>query len=159
MNIYFKGYELTFELNKVVKQTGVCSKIGNSDKHIFMADFDNIALENVKKQLLNIQNYYVLSDVVILESSKNNYHAYSYVARDFNEICKMLLDLPDVDETFFRLGVARGYWTLRISDRKNSKITKVYTLLSRKSYEMSPLDLMITEYITMNLGDKPKEHS
>lgn len=48
---------------------------GYSDKNTVMFDFDNISLEDVRHCCNLVMEYYHLGGYVILESSKNHYHA------------------------------------------------------------------------------------
>ena len=94
------------------------SSLTQDNKHIFMADFDNITARDVIKELLKLQNDYDLSHVFVIKSR----HGFNAICLDklklkqVYEICKSS-DLIDKDFTYYNY--VRRYYTLRF-DRDKS---------------------------------------
>jgi hypothetical protein len=149
-----KKWQLKVYFNRQEKRTGICSQqFNNPDKHCLLWDFDNIDLNTIIHSLRYLQVNYDLPDVWIIQSSPERYHAYCFTARPFREIIHILSATPEIDMAYLRLGIVRGYYTLRITPRKDSpefKLVKV--LVSTYKNEMTPLDATINEYWTSNKG-------
>lgn len=153
MQIQISNYQLKIYLSKLEKRTGICSQsYKNSDKHCLLWDFDNAELEDIKLILTGIQFMYNLPEIRIVKSSANKYHAYCFCARSFREVINILSATPQIDMSYLRLGTARGYFTLRISERDSTKFELVDILKSGFIDEISPLDITVNEYLTSNRG-------
>jgi len=150
--------QLRVYVSRLEKRIGVCSKVyQEKDKHILLWDFDEIGLDDVIASLYCLQETYDLPSIYIVSSSPFRYHAYSFTARTFREVIHILSATPEIDLEYLRLGMARGYYTLRISERKGEAFILLHTLLSLKPDEVSPLDVSVDEYFTMNKGGKKYE--
>ena len=139
------------------KRTGICSqKDTREDKHALLIDFDNSSISTIINSLSSLQEKYKLPAIYIIASSKHSYHAYCFTARKFMEIVHILSDISEIDGSYFRLGIVRGYYTLRITSRKGDKFKLVKTLLSPYFNEISPNSLTVSEYLTSNKGKMRK---
>lgn len=149
------NYELKVYLNKLEKRVGICSNNIDikKDEHCLLWDFDETSLENIHNCLKHIQQQFRLPDIYIVESSPHNYHAYSFTARPFLRTIHILSGTPFIDSAYLRMGVVRGYFTLRISKRHNKNIKFIECLESSFPNEMNPLDLTTNEYLTSNKGE------
>jgi len=142
------------------KRIGICSqKDTREDKHALLIDFDNSSISTIINSLSSLQKKYKLPAIYIVASSKHSYHAYCFTARKFMEIIHILSDIPELDESYFRLGIIRGYFTLRITSRKGDKFKLVKTLVSVYPNEMLPDSLTVNEYLTSNKGKGGKRHA
>lgn len=143
-----------FEISIQRKVIGVNSQILNSDKHILLWDFDNISLSKVKKSLKKVQDEFALSNIYILKTSESSYHAYCFTAVSFPLAMYILASTPNIDQVFFKLGVMRGFWTLRISDRKGKKkeITQVAVLKSNIPEDVKPEQVATVSYYWTRKG-------
>lgn len=149
------NYQLRVYFSRLEKRQGVGSQVFNGgDKHILLWDFDNKKLSSVIGSLLTLQQHYKLPSIYIISTSINRYHAYSFTARSFREVIHILSDTPEIDVAYLRLGVARGYYTLRVSKRKGENFRLVKILTSVLPDEVNPLDVSISEYLTLNKGGK-----
>ena len=147
------NYQLRLYLSRLEKREGVCSKVyQEKDSHIVLWDFDNISLPKIVKSLTKKQLQYKLPNIYIVTSSPNCFHAYCFASRSFREVIHILSDTPEIDTEYLRLGMIRGYYTLRISPRKSDKFKTVRVLTSVVSKEVNPLDVSINEYMTTNKG-------
>lgn len=155
MKINIGKLQLRMYASILEKRTGVCSqKSDKTDKHLLLWDFDRVSISQIVMSLINIQQIYKLPSIVIIQSSpKGSYHAYSFTARPFRDIIKILADTPEVDLTYLRLGAVRGYYTLRITPRKHDPIFHIVeVLVSKYSDEMTHDDMTINQYLTNNKG-------
>lgn len=149
------GHQLKLYLSKEYKRTGVCSKVFKTDEHCLLGDFDYVEdFSGLLMELDRIQHKYKLPDIHVIQSSIDKYHIYCFCARPFMEIVHILSDIKGLDKAYFRLGIIRGYFTLRISERENEKFEKVALLMSLVPPDISPLEVTTNEYLTSNKGGK-----
>ena len=106
-------------IKKMVKCCyGISSNCNDKPYHVFMADYDNLSLNAVKKHLLFVQQDYNLSDIYVIKSTNG-----------FNAICLDKLPLTIIydigtnvfspcDRDFFKYGYGRKYFTLRFDNDK-----------------------------------------
>lgn len=143
-------------MSRLEKRVGICSQqFSNPEKHMLLWDFDYQPLSKIIYALLDVQEHYRLPEIYVIQSSPDSYHAYCFVLRDFIEIIHILSATPIIDITYLRLGMVRGYYTLRITSRPNEpKFSLVVKLPSKHKNEVQATDLTINEYFTSNLGGK-----
>lgn len=138
---------------RMEERTGVHSVLYNEpEKHALLWDFDNTNLFTVEKNLKLIQSRYNLPSIYIVESSIGNYHGYCFCRREFQEIIEILSATRGIDLMHLKLGILRGYFTLRISRRNNDKFRLVKILVSKVPDETSRMALTVGEYLTSNKG-------
>ena len=158
MIVNIGNIRLSFYVKMLEKRVGVCSvKDTKEDSHILLWDFDNERLPVITKILFDLQLKYNLPSIYILASSANSYHAYCFTARLFREIIHILSDTSCIDMMYLRLGMVRGYYTLRISKRKADDFKLIKVLPSTYCDEMSPDRVSINEYLTTNKGSVKDE--
>jgi len=98
-----------------------------------MWDFDETNLDKVAKALRYAQHYHTLSAIYILETKADtNFIAYCFTARSFKEVCLIIADTPFVDWNFFKYGVYRGRFTLRVT-AKNGRIPRLVKVLESEN--------------------------
>ena len=96
---------------------GVNSDLGDGT-HVLLMDFDNVPSGNILQDKLDKWAAgYQLSAVTVVESSPGNYHGYCFQRHSLEETTLILAGAPFIDGMHWRLGVVRGYWTLRISQK------------------------------------------
>lgn len=151
----FKKYQMFLDFNisfrKIAIRKGICSKNYDNDKHMLLWDFDEVELWIIKFDLRYLQEKYKLPPVYIFESSENHYHAYCFVMRDLKEVIHILSDTATIDMDYLKLGVARGYYTLRFTPKGDKNVKLIHILKSSINNEMSPMDITINEYYTTNI--------
>lgn len=154
VNLLF-GYELNCYINRRYKRTGVCSqKFDEQDKHILLWDFDNADIDKITFDLKKIQREYYLPTIYVIESSENHYHAYCFASRTFVETINIISSTLCVCENFLRLGMIRGYYTLRISLRQGEQFKLIKKIHSEYPDEILPSEVTLSDYITYNGGRK-----
>jgi len=123
-------WRFTFTFAPVVDVIGVNSKMRDG-RHILMWDFDHLPLAAVIAILTELAYRERLPDIFILESSKpDNYIAYCFHACSWWDSKRIIASTPKVDEQFFKYGVYRGYWTLRVTMKDKYHPKLVYTVYS-----------------------------
>jgi len=154
MKIILFNYQLRIYILKLEKRIGVNSqKYNDVNKHILMWDFDEASLATIYYSLYTLLKKYRLPTIYIVRSSPKKYHAYCFTARTFLQICHILSDTPKLDIAYFRIGIIRGYFTLRITPRKdepNFKLVKI--IWSIFPNETLPMDITTSTYYTSNKG-------
>jgi hypothetical protein len=125
MKIEFNNYRLRFDLSlkRLVEVTGINSNTDDTmQTHILLWDFDNQTLDNVTTSLSKIQDVWCLPEIHIIKSSGlNRFHAYCFAEFHKPMVLHILSETPFICDTFFKLGVMRGYWTLRITPKRQSE--------------------------------------
>lgn len=92
--------------------------------HFLMWDFDGIDLYTVNQAIEYHVRTACLSNVYIFQSSvEGNYHAYCLSRVSWGEVISILALTPYLDQQFLKLGMMRGYMTLRFTDKLDSRIT------------------------------------
>ena len=153
MKIRINKLQLNFYANILEERTGICSQSDTGeDKHILLWDFDDSNCEEIASILLNLQQKYKLPSIYIIESSIDKYHAYCFTARTFREVVHILSDTPNIDMVYLRLGMVRGYYTLRITPRKNDDFRLITELHSMIENEMDVNGATVSKYFTSNKG-------
>lgn len=114
---------LTFTCARITKVIGVNSRL-DDDRHILMWDFDDVPLDKVIEALEVVRHRYWLSDIYILETKKDtNYIAYCFTVLDWHRVVEIIAQTELVDWNFFKYGVYRGRFTLRVT-AKNGRTPK-----------------------------------
>jgi hypothetical protein len=135
-------WRFTFTFAPVVDVVGVNSKMRDG-RHILMWDFDHLPLANVKAILAEIAVQEHLPKIYILESSKpDNYIAYCFRACSWWDSKRIVAATPEVDELFFKYGVYRGYWTLRVTvkDGYHPKLVSTVYTVHKETARIDDLD-------------------
>jgi hypothetical protein len=126
-------------ISRQVKVEGICSRLKDSDKHILMWDFDDTMLDHVEQALRQVQRLYALPNIYIVNTGiEGYYHAYCFQAHTWHETIAILSQTPHLDEVYFKIGVVRGYFTLRVSAKKDRQFKLVKTLESDDIANVEP---------------------
>ena len=123
-------------------QYGVHSTLSDG-QHLLLWDFDGVPFGHVVAALRGQQRTYNLPQITILQSSAGeHYHAYCFARRSFLDAVGVIGGTPSVDPNYWKLGIYRGYWTLRISPRADSTFRALLTLPSQVADECTPDDVI-----------------
>lgn len=151
----FNKLQFRFYMSILEEREGICSqKSDGEDSHMLLWDFDNEKLSDIVKELRRVMLKFELPKVYILQSSPSGYHAYCFAKRTFRDIIIILANTSLIDMHYLRLGMVRGYYTLRYSARGDGQPQLVKVLQSAYSDELSPLDVTTNKYFTNNKGVK-----
>jgi len=111
------NWRISIGIVRVVDVVGVNSKLPDGN-HILMWDFDETDLDTVIKSLLITQRVYELPNIYILETKKDtNYIAYCFKRVDWRKAQEIVIFTKGVDPLFWRYGVLRGHFTLRVTPK------------------------------------------
>lgn len=137
----FGDLRFTFTMARVTKVVGVNSEV-DEDLHIIMWDFDHTELNDVIHELRIVQTRYFLSDIIIVQSSSpDNYIAYCFSTRTFQRVCEIISATQGIDWNFFKYGVYRKRFTLRVSEKNGNQPKFAFRLEGFESPDCTPDDL------------------
>jgi len=124
---------LSASVQRTTQVEGINSNLPDG-RHILLWDFDDNDINNVIDTMRDIQTRESLSNVYIVESSAKHYHALCFTPVSLTDAIIILSTTPDIDKNFVRIGLMRGFWTLRISPRRANmpKPKLVYTLWTHR---------------------------
>ena len=121
-----------------LKVTGVNSKLPGGE-HFLMWDFDDTPLEDIEKTLRSKQKLFLLSAIyIVCTGLPRHYHAYCFTTLTWAQVLYILADTEGIDRMFFRIGVMRGYFTLRYTPKKGRELTLVRILDSPTAEDVNP---------------------
>lgn len=134
-------YRLTLTVARIARVIGVNSELENG-RHILMWDFDGVSLRRVKSSLKLTQWKYTLSDIHICRTKEpNNYIAYCFSSQEWGVACEIIAQTQCVDWQFFRFGVYRGHFTLRVTPKGERQIRFATRLVGYREPDCKPEDL------------------
>lgn len=121
-------YRLYGALTRSRQILGVNSKLEDGS-HVLMWDFDAVpGAFPVVRALRGVAMRHQTASIHILRSSTYGYHAYCFQRHGWPKTLEILADTPYLDPVYFKIGVIRGYFTLRIQDKKQGKLSPVETV-------------------------------
>jgi hypothetical protein len=145
-------WRFTFTLYQITDITGVNSQLKDGN-HILMWDFDDIPLEIVQTELSIIQSIYDLPNIYILNTGKpNHYIAYSFAKCSWRLTVEILAATPYLCEDYFKWGVFRKRFTLRVTPKENRKPKLVALLYSKTKEDVNISEL--TSWVKDTLSAK-----
>jgi len=122
---------ITFTIATVIDVLGVNSKL-NDKEHILMWDFDKQDLSTIIDNLQVIQHQFELPQIFILKSSEpNNYISYCFVRLPWTQARAIVGMTDGIDEAYFKWGVFRKRFTLRVGAKLGVKPKLAFILKSR----------------------------
>ena len=133
-------WRFTFTLYEVTDITGVNSLLKDGN-HILMWDFDDIPLCMVKIALNGIQDDYELPQIRILSTGKKyHYIAYCFKRCSWWDAKRIIAATPFVCDDYYKWGIFRKRFTLRVTPKETRKPKLVHILKSK-----IPEDVNISE--------------
>ena len=135
------SYHFFISVYRTGKVTGVNSKLP-SGRHFLMWDFDDTPMNVVKQSLSYVQKKWRLAPIYIVNTGLHDYyHAYCFSAKDWGTTLHILADTPELDQMFFRIGVIRGYFTLRFTPKHNRDFKPALILGSKVREDINPYEI------------------
>ena len=123
-------WRITFTIVRVADIVGVHSLLEDGN-HILMWDFDDKTAEQVFGTLLAVQTIYDLPNIYLLNTgTPDHYIAYCFQRNSWQRCKEIIAFTPHVDPNFFKFGVYRDKFTLRVSPKYNRKPKLVHILKS-----------------------------
>lgn len=125
-------HRFSFSHYVVTDQQGVNSKV-EDDNHVLLWDFDNTNIEVVRIALGMMQKRFQLPTIHVMWSNGvRSWHAYCLCRMPWRHAVEIVASTPAVDWQFFRYGVLRGAFTLRVTGKNGVYPREVFKLPSRK---------------------------
>ena len=136
-----KGWRFYVGLSHSQKARGVNSKLP-SGRHFLMWDFDNKEVNDVKVALVSVQTRFRLPKIYLISTGlSNHWHAYCFKALTYPDTLRILASTPHLDQTYFKIGVIRGYFTLRYSPKTGREFEQASTIPSKYKEDVNPFEL------------------
>jgi hypothetical protein len=127
-------WRLTVTFAPVIEVVGVNSCLPDG-KHIIMWDFDEEPLPAITWVLKKQQEKHRLPTIYVLNTGlPKHYIAYCFKKCTFQYAVAIVASTPFVDWNFFKWGVFRGRFTLRVGP-KCGRIPKLVAVLKSREYE------------------------
>jgi len=144
-------WRFTFTIAPVTDVVGVNSLLQNGN-HILMWDFDHTTQAYVENSLQHVQFIYALPLIRIFETKKDeNYIAYCFKQCSWSRCVEIVASTRGVDKYFFKYGVYREHFTLRVTPKEYRKIKLVKVLESPVPENATIKDLTSwTKYETLS---------
>jgi hypothetical protein len=137
IKIRIAHWRFTWTFAPVTNVTGVNSNLPEGD-HITMWDFDDVPLWAVAVELDMIKDIYSLPNIYILNTGKPDHHiAYCFKAMPWRDSVQIVASTHCVDPNFFKYGVYREHWTLRVTPKEGRKPKLVKILHSQVKEDCS----------------------
>lgn len=134
-----KGWRFYVALTHSQKVKGVNSKLPNG-KHFLMWDFDGKEYHEIKNSLQAIQRKFKLPKIYLVNTGlEGYYHAYCFKSYDWGLALNILASTEGIDLAYFRIGVIRGYFTLRFTPKGDRDFIPAEILISRYKEDVDPL--------------------
>ena len=145
------SWRFTFSMAPITRVTGVNSNLP-SGEHIIMWDFDHVDYWQVHDSLLNVQLTYKLPTIFILQTSpKRGFHAWCFKRVSWEKLVEILAFTKHLDWNYFKYGIYRGKFTLRVSPKCGRKISLLNRLMSKEKEDVTIHDLRSwVEYETLS---------
>lgn len=145
------NHRITFTFAKVIDVLGVNSKLTDGN-HILMWDFDALPLKKVIRNLATVQTFFKLPKIYILRSSPpDNYIAYCFSRNTWAETRAIVGMTEGIDENFYKWGVFRKRFTLRVGAKTGYVPTCVNIIFSPHPEEANVAELKSwVKYETLN---------
>jgi len=155
IRIRIGNWRFTFTLYQITDITGVNSLLPDGN-HILMWDFDDVPLEIVQSELGIIQSIYDLPTIYILNTGKpNHYIAYSFAKCTWRLTVEILAATPHICEDYFKWGVFRKRFTLRVTPKEGRKPKLVALLYSKTPEDVNVSELTSWVKDTLSAGSNP----
>jgi hypothetical protein len=146
------NWRFTFTLYQITDITGVNSQLKDGN-HILMWDFDNTPLSLIKVDLTSLQQQHNLPNIYILNTGKpNHYIAYCFKRCQWWNAKRIIAQSLFTCEDYFKWGIFRKRFTLRVTPKEGRK-PKLVALLYSKTKE----DVKVSELTSWVKDEKSTE--
>ena len=151
-------WRFTFSMAPITKVIGINSNLPDG-KHILMWDFDTGTIDEMLHYLNNIQYRYKLPMIRIARTGKKHgYHAICLKRLEWRKVVEILAATQGLDWTYFKYGIYRGHFTLRISPKCFRRISYHSKLFGYGTEDVSPNELTsMVQYETLQNGWKSRK--
>jgi hypothetical protein len=133
-------------IGRVQTVTGVSSKIGPNQHNIYW-DFDNSTLDEVIKELTNIQKVFDLGEIYIFSDKEFSYRASCYTVVTLKKLLTILILTVGVDDVFIAKTAQKGQATIRLSKKQGRKNPEIVHVIQGRN-EPLPENISVWRYET-----------
>lgn len=131
IRIRIAHWRFTFTFAPVTDVIGVNSLLADNN-HILLWDFDDIKLCSVAWILKSVQNEFKLPQIRILNTgTQDHYIAYCFKRCTWWNTRRIIASTPNICNNFYKWGIFRKRFTLRVSPKSNRKPNLVLILHSK----------------------------
>lgn len=121
IKIRIAHWRFTWTFAPVTDVTGVNSTLPDGS-HITMWDFDDVPLQDIVNTLTTVQYFHKLPNIYVLNTGLvNHYIAYCFKSMPWKRSILIVAETDFVDPNFFKYGVYREHWTLRVTPKEGRK--------------------------------------
>ena len=152
------NWRFTFSAAPITKVIGVNSNLPDGT-HIIMWDFDDTTFWTVHDALLETQKVYKLPNIYILETKENtNFIAYCFKRVQWRKLVEILAFTKGLDWNYYKYGIYRGCFTLRVSPKGDRRPQLKHVLKSQEREDAYITDLKSwVQYETLADGFESKK--
>ncbi len=147
-----KSWRFYVALTRSKRVKGVNSKLPDGN-HFLMFDFDDKDPGEVEVCLARLQKQFLLPRIFLINTGLPGYfHGYCFQKHSWAGTLFILATCPLLDPVFFKIGVIRGYFTLRYSKKKGRDFQAAVILPSPVKEDVNPFELSnFVEYWTKRI--------
>lgn len=158
VKITLGSWRFTWSIAPITHIIGVNSRLSDGN-HIIMWDFDATDQWTVRDELERTQWTYNLPNIYITETSPGTgFHAWCFKKVPWRKLVEILAFTKGVDWNYFKYGIYRKEFTLRVSKKCGREIKHVTTLLSETPEDVTVHDLKSwVKYETLADGRKSRK--
>jgi hypothetical protein len=152
-------WRFTWTFAPVNDVAGVNSLLPDGN-HILMWDFDDVPLSGVSWILKAVQNAFELPRIRILNTGiRNHYIAYCFKRCSWWNTRRIIASTPAICSNYYKWGIFRKRFTLRVTPKSNRKPYLVRVLPSRIKEDVSVEELQSwVKYETLPTDYVPTRH-
>jgi len=174
-------WRFTFSMAPTERVVGVNSKLPDGN-HILMWDFDDVSPFRVINNLVTVQKQYKLPNIYLLKTKEatykrvgtipieggedieewgpvGSYIAYCFKRVTWQEAVAIIAATPDIDWNFFKYGVYRGKFTLRVTPKSGRKPKLIEVLEGYRAEDVKVHELRDwVQYETLADGYESEKH-
>lgn len=138
LRVDFKGYRFYIALTHSGQVKGVNSKLPDG-RHFLMWDFDDKEEKDVREALVKVQQVFRLPQIYLLNTGLPTFwHSYCFKSLPWGDTLRVLANTEGLDQVFFKIGVIRGYFTLRYTPKGKRAFKTAVILPSRYNEDVDP---------------------
>ena len=158
VKITLGSWRFTFSMAPITHVVGVDSNL-NDDEHVLMWDFDHIDYWLIHDTLKEVQLVYRLPTIYIMQTSpKRGFHAWCFKKVPWRKCVEILAFTKHLDWNYYKYGIYRGHFTLRVSPKCGREIHLFHRLESKHPEDVTIHDLKSwVDYETLSDAHKSKK--
>jgi len=139
--VRLRGWHLYMECYHSARFEGVNSILEDGN-HFLMWDFDGKAATEVAPALREKQRQFKLPTIYLVNTGKpDSWHAYCFKRMEWSFLLFILSSTEGIDQTWFKIGVVRGFFTLRYTPKGKREFKPAIVLPGKSPDDVNPYEL------------------